>query len=230
MSNRTYIPPHVRNNNGQRNYNRPPLLPQPPRRKYEEEDLHEELEYLRRNQSRAEQVARNLEVENNRLKQQIAALEKDLDFYTSKGAKVPASDFNTLQAEYKAYKQQKYDEFAKIKDKLDSHNETVSSFKKEIGKLEESLRLEKAKVSQYANSVKDLNARIKQLQEAQPVMISAPQPQPQPQPETTNQQLIEADWNNIRQALDFVLSRDKKEISRAGFNVAALKLTRQLIK
>ena len=225
MSNRAYVPPCFRNN-GQRNYNNNNRLPQPPRHHHEEEDLHEEIEYLRHNQSRAEQVARNLEAENNKLKQQIAALEKDLDFYTSNGAKVPASDFTKLQADFNAYKQQKYNEFASIKDKLKSHDETVSNLNKENRKLEESLRLEKAKVIQYANSVKDLNIRIKHLQEAQPVMISAPQPQS----ETTNQQLIEADWNNIRQALDFILSLDKKELSRAGFNAAALKLTRQLIK
>ena len=138
-----------------------------------------------------------------------------------------------LKEDFEKYKQQKYNEFATIKDKLNSHDDMVTNFNKEIRKLEESLKLEHAKVSQYVGSIKDLNARIKTL-EAQQVAMPAPSvAQQQPSPSTTSNSkpdLIEDDWENIRKALDFVLSLDKKEASRAGFNVPALKLTRQLIK
>ena len=252
MSNAAYVPPHLRNmNNGSSsrprgNGHAPPRPVQNTYRRrrdvqnhYEEEDsvYAEALEQMKRERTRAENAVRTLEMENAKLKQQIMKLESDLSFYTSKGAKVPAEEFTKLQTDFNAYKQQKYNEFASIKDKLKSHDETVMNLNREIRKLEEENRLEKAKVNQYMSSVKDLNAKIKALKDAQ--AVPAPQPAQQsqqqqerrlpPPPTKPDQPLITDDWDNIKHALDFVLSLDKKEITRAGFNPAALKYTRQLI-
>ena len=242
MSSKAYVPPCFRNQN---NSNKYPPMPQPnngnnkrvtfssrcnyqPRQRstyYEEEERDsQEIEQFRRELIKSENTVRALEKENQTLKQQITTLESDLSFYTSKGAKVPEDDFLKLKTEFEHYKTVKYNEFVTIKDKLKTHDETVSNLNKEIRKLEEENRLSRAKVSQYANSVKDLNQRIKELQEVQPIM-TAPQPTPNSTPD-----FIEADWNNIKRALDFILSLDKKEISKAGFNAAELKYTRQLIK
>ena len=249
MSNAAYVPPHLRNRNNGSNY-RPQnngFIPRPADNRYrqrreaqnhyeEEDEVYAELEQTKRERTRAENAVRALEMENAKLKQQIMKLESDLSFYTSKGAKVPAEQFTKLQTDFNAYKQQKYNEFASIKDKLKSHDETVLNLNKEIRKLEEENRLEKAKVNQYMSSVKDLNAKIKALKDARVVLTSRPQQQQQeqqstlpPPPTKPDQPLITDDWNNIKRALDFVLSLDKKEITRAGFNPAALKYTRQLI-
>ena len=234
---RAYIPPHLRKEGQEYRpprpcasiesdylQNRNEQHPSNQRNSHEKRvrfNEHRSYEPWIQNQNQNE--TRKHEIENIKLKEQIAKLEKDLSFYSSNIPKVPEQDLIDLKQQFDSYKKMKYEEFAIIKEKLSNHDQIVHDLNREIKRMEEQVRIAELKVKQYESSIRTLNDRIKYLSAHQVESIK-----PQQEQETKNE-MIADDWINIKKSIDYVLSLDKKISQREGFNIPALKLTRQLI-
>jgi len=234
-----YRPPHLRNdanndssNNSNNNHvkwdsniynnNRFKQTPSSSRQQFHNKYTDYEYDELYEDLQRKIRQNNELRVENQKLTQELEQTKKQLAVYISKGPKVSQEEYDKLRNQFEDYKEMKYKEFTKIKDKLNNHDDEINNLNKEVRKLEEQLKSANQDVQRYKSSIHGLNEKIKELKQQQVEQL--------PEPQATNKDLIDDDWVNICKSLDYVLSMDKKIASKSGFNIPALKLTRSLIK
>ena len=167
-----------------------------------------------------------LTTENKRLKSELEATQAKLNVYTSKDPKVSKAEFDALNAKFEEYKRIKYNEFKTFKEKLDNHNAEVLQLNRELKQFEDKLKKSDAEAQRWKSSFQESQNKLKaQIQKSQ---IVKPNPVPNPVQQLEDEHFIQDDWNGLIQAVDFVLSLDKKNVPRQ-INIAALKYTRQLL-
>ena len=198
---------------------------------------------LERKLRESKENERELEYQNQKLittidsqNKQLEELKNELAWYKSNSPKVSMEEYNKLQQIYENYKSSASSQIKSAREKANNYDEMERKYQREILKYEEDLKHANEEVKRYKSSIDGLNTRIANLKKSQ--VVKAPTPsQPEQQPTTTQQpktiedpNMIPDDWKNIIQSVDYILEQDPKLMKRAGFNLPALKLTRDLLK
>lgn len=201
------------------------------RRNYDNDEYDTQSDELQTAYRRQLEQINELTTENRNLKSELESIQSKLNVYTSKDPKVSKSEFDALNAKFEEYKRVKYNEFKSFKEKLDNHNDEVLQLNRELKQFEDKLKKSELEAQRWKSSFQESQAKLKAQLQKEKVLKPAPKPVEQldqPAPKLEDEHFIQDDWNGIIQAVDFVLSLDKKAIPRQ-LNIPALKYTRQLL-
>ena len=198
-------------------------------------------EELERKLKLSKDTERELNYQNQKListidlqAKEIEQLKAKLAWHESKDPKVSIEEYNKLKQNFDNYKSSASAELKRYKEKATNYDEMERKYLREAKQHEEDMKHAQADVNRYKSSIDSLNARIATLKKSQVIKLAPAEEQPKPtnEPPKTieDPNMIPDDWKNIIQAVDYILEQDTKAMKRAGFNLPALKLTRELLK